>query len=287
MAIGDFHLHSTASDGVHTPTWVMETAAAAGVRTLSLTDHDTTDGLAEARAAASRLGLRLIPGMELSVDLDNCDVHLLAFGFDTTSKRLQDYLTWLRDGRLRRAREAVRILNELGAPIALDRVLAIAGEATVGRPHIARALVEAGHVVDVQDAFDRYLGNGMPADVPREKLAPDQAMAEVHEAGGLVFVAHAIYIAEDYRPAVRTLAGWGLDGIETYYKHYTLEQVQAHRDLGESLNLALSGGSDYHGLGNPDDRDIGQAPFPDDAVHAFVAHLEAAGVDTGLAGVQA
>jgi predicted metal-dependent phosphoesterase TrpH len=281
MAIGDFHLHSTASDGVHTPTWVMETAAANGVRVLALTDHDTTDGLAEAEAAADRLGLRLIPGIELSTDLEKTDVHLLGFGIDRQSKRLQDYLSWLREGRMGRTVKVVEILTSLGAPISLERVLEIAGEATVGRPHVARALVEAGHVASVQDAFDRYLGDGKPGDVPREKLSPVQAIGEIHAAGGVVFVAHAIFIGEDYPAVIRQFQGFGLDGIETYYKHYTPEIIAAHRDLGTELRLGLSGGSDYHGLGNPDDREIGDIPFPAEAVETFVRFLERAGVNTG------
>lgn len=281
MAKGDFHLHSTASDGVHTPTWVMEKAASNGVRVLALTDHDSTEGLAGARAAADRLGLRLVPGLELSTDLGKSDVHLLAFGFDVTAKPLQDFLAWQREGRLGRTKLIVDILRENGMAIELERVLQIAGDATVGRPHVARALVEAGHVASVQDAFDLWLGNGKPADVNREKLDPADAIRVVHENGGVVFVAHAIYIGEDYPDAVRQLAKWGIDGIETYYKHYSPEQVAVHAALAAELGLAASGGSDYHGLGNPDDHEIGDIPFPDEQVDAFMAFLESCGVDTG------
>ena len=281
MSIGDFHLHSTASDGMHSPTWVMETAHANGVRWLSLTDHDTTAGIAEAREAATRLGLHLTTGIELSTDLEKTDVHLLGFGIDTESKRLQDYLTWLREGRLGRTRKAVAILEGMGVPVRIERVFEIAGEATVGRPHLARALMEAGHVRSVQEAFDRFLGDGKPADVPREKLSPKDAIGEVHAAGGVVFVAHAIFIGDDYPTVVEQFAGWGLDGIETYYKHYSPEQVSDHAALGRRLGIGLSGGSDYHGLGNPDDREIGDIPFPDEAVHEFLAFLRKAGIDTG------
>ena len=282
MAIGDFHLHSTASDGVKSPTWVMETAAANGVRVLSLTDHDTTEGYAEAKLAAERLGLRLIPGIELSTDYGKADVHLLGFGFDVRSERLQEYLRWLRESRIGRAEKIVSILAELGAPIDVRRVFEIAGEATVGRPHIARALMEAGHVKSVQDAFDRYLATNGPADVPRAKLLPDQAIEELHSAGGVVFVAHAIFIGEQYADVVADFARAGLDGIETYYKHYSPQQVREHRAVGERLGLAFSGGSDFHGLGNPDDREIGAIPFPDERVAEFVHFLEAGGAATGL-----
>lgn len=281
MAIGDFHLHSTASDGVHTPTWVMETAAAHGVRTLSLTDHDSTEGFAEAKQAADRLGLRLIPGIELSTDLGKADVHLLGFGVNIASRPLQEFLSWQREGRIGRTRKIVEILRANGMPVEVDRVMAIAGEATVGRPHVARALVEGGFVASVQEAFDLWLGNGKAADVDREKLEPSDAIKILHENGGVVFVAHAIYIGEDYPAAVTQLAGWGLDGIETYYKQYDAETVEKHRALAAALGLATSGGSDYHGLGNPDDREIGYIPFPDEEVQRFLSFLEERGVNTG------
>jgi 3',5'-nucleoside bisphosphate phosphatase len=281
MAKGDFHLHSTASDGVHTPSWVMETAWAHGVRVLALTDHDSTEGLVEARSTAERLGLRLVPGLELSTDLGKADVHLLGFGFDVNAKPLQEFLAWQREGRLGRTRTIVEILREHGMPVELKRVLEIAGDATVGRPHVARALMEGGYVASVQEAFDLWLGNGKVADVDREKLEPADAIRVVHENGGVVFVAHAIYIGEKYPDALRQLAGWGIDGIETYYKHYSPEQVSEHAAMAAELGLATSGGSDYHGLGNPDDHEIGDIPFPDEQVDAFIAFLESRGVDTG------
>jgi hypothetical protein len=281
MAKGDFHLHSTASDGVHSPAWVVETAAARGLAALALTDHDTTDGLAEAREAADRLGLQLVPGIELSTDLGKADVHLLGYGLDVDSKPLQEFLRWQREGRLARVQTIVRILRENGMPIEVDRVLQIAGEATVGRPHVARALLEKGYVASVQEAFDLWLGNGKPADVDRDKLIPEDAIRLIHENGGVVFVAHAIFIGDDYQEAVESLARWGLDGIETYYKHYDAETIRAHERIAARLGLAKSGGSDYHGLGNPDDREIGDIPFADDQVDAFLDYLERQGVDTG------
>ncbi len=282
MAIGDFHLHSTASDGVRSPGWVMRTAAVRGVRVLSLTDHDTTAGHPEARLEAARLGLRLVPGIELSTDLGKADVHLLGFGFNAESKPLQEFLAWQREGRLGRTKKIVEILTANRMPIELKRVLEIAGDATVGRPHVARALLEAGHVRTIQEAFDLWLGNGKPADVQREKLDPPDAIRMIRQNGGVVVVAHAVFIDTDYVPAVEQLAAWGADGLETYYKHYDEITVARHAMLAASLGLACSGGSDYHGLGNPDDREIGDIPFPDEHVEAFVSYLEHQGVDTGV-----
>lgn len=281
MAIGDFHLHSTASDGVHSPTWLMETAASRGVRVLSLTDHDSTEGLAEARAAADRLGLQLVPGMEISTDLGKADVHLLGYGFDPESRPLQEFAAWQREGRIGRTRRIVEILAEHEMPISIDRVFEIAGDATVGRPHVARALMEAGFVASVQEAFDRWLGNGKPADVNRPKLDPADAIKVVHENGGLVFVAHPVFMGDDYEPIIAQLAGWGADGVETYYKHYEAPTVVRHAAIAAKLGLGASGGSDYHGLGNPDDREIGDIPFPDERVSEFLSFLESRGVQTG------
>ena len=278
MATGDFHLHSTCSDGVRSPTWVMETAAANGLRVVALTDHDTTEGLAEAHAAAVAAGVRLIPGIELSVDLDGVDAHLLGYGFDIEHGPLQAYLSEQRDGRVGRMVRMVRVLAEHGVTVQVERVLEIAGEASVGRPHVARALVEAGHVESVAEAFDKWLGDGRPAHITRLRLTPAEAIALLHEAGGAVFVAHPIFLGEDYKGAVATLAGMGLDGVETYYKHYDAETILAHETLSEELGLGRSGGSDYHGLGNPNDREIGDIPFPDEAVATFMAFLNSRGV---------
>lgn len=279
-AKGDFHLHSTASDGVHSPTWVMERAHAQGVRTLALTDHDTTEGLAEAIRAAERLGLRLVPGMELSTDLGPADVHLLAFGFDVTAEPLQTFLKAQREGRIGRTRTILEILAQNGMPLEMSRVLEIAGDATVGRPHVARALIEKGYVSSVQQAFDDWLGNGKAADVNREKLSPADAIGLIHDHGGVVFAAHPVFIGQDYESPLAQLAEWGLDGVETFYKHYDAQTVEKHRTIALRLGLGTSGGSDYHGLGNPDDREIGDIPFPDREVDAFIHFLDSKHVHT-------
>jgi predicted metal-dependent phosphoesterase TrpH len=281
VASGDFHLHSNASDGVQSPTWVMETAARKGVRILSLTDHDTTEGVAEAQAAADRLGLRLIPGMEISTDIGKVDAHLLAYGFDVQANELQDFMRTMREGRKERLVKIVTILRENGMPIEESRVLEIAGEASVGRPHVARALVEKGYALSVQDAFDRWLGNGKPADVNRERLDPSDSIDLVHRHHGVIFIAHSVYMGDDYADPVAQLAKWDADGIETYYKNYTPEIIAHHEQLAAKHRLARSGGSDYHGLGNPDDREIGDIPFADEHVTSFVEFLEAHCADTG------
>ena len=149
---------------------------------------------------------------------------------------------------------------------------------------MALALVEQGYVRDVQQAFDLWLGNGKPADVNRERLDPKESIDLVHRHGGVIFIAHPIFMGEDYGVPVAQLAGWGADGIETYYKNYLPESVRFHEGLAKQHGLARSGGSDYHGLGNPDDREIGDIDFPDEHVHAFVQFLESHCADTGKRG---
>lgn len=275
MAIGDFHLHSIASDGIQTPTWVVETAHANGVQVMSLSDHDSTEGLDEALAAARTCGIDLVPGIEISTDLGDAEVHLLAYGFDPASRDLQSFLSWQREVRIGRVEKMVAILRDEGAPIETSRVFEIAGEASVGRPHVARALLERGHVSSVKEAFDRWLANGLVADVPRPKLSPEDAIKLIHDLGGVMFAAHPYFIGPSYPDALEQLAGWGLDGVEVFYKNHDAESITELSILAAKLGLERSGGSDYHGLGNPDERQIGDIPFPDTAVERFVAYLDA------------
>lgn len=285
MAIGDFHLHSTASDGVYLPARVVEMAAEAGVEVLCLSDHDTTNGIPEAGEAANRLGLRLIPGMELSSNLtlktrpgQLLDAHLLVYGIDRDSEAMQRYLSWQREERVERAKKAVTVLNSQGLYITEARVFELAADGSVGRPHLARALVEGGYVESVQHAFDEWLGDGKPGDIPRAKLSPREVIDLAHDAGGVVFLAHPyrgdLADEREVRDSIRQLVESGLDGLEVYYKHYEPERIRWLVRVADEFELARSGGSDFHGLGNPEDRGIGEIPFPADRVQAFTQFIE-------------
>jgi predicted metal-dependent phosphoesterase TrpH len=273
MSRGDFHLHSTSSDGMRSPTWVMETAAANGVEVLALTDHDNTAGLDEAEVAANRLGLELIPGIEISVRYQSFDVHLLGLAFEVTTEPLQRFLASQRHGRFGRAELMIERLAENGVDIRLERVYEIAGDATVGRPHVARALMEAGYVKSVAEAFDTWIGDNGPAYVSRERLDPKQAIDLIHSAGGVVVAAHPPFIGPTFEAVISELAALGMDGLEVYYKHYEPDLVARLKGIATRNGLAMSGGSDYHGLGNPTDREIGDIPFPDDACDSFLEYL--------------
>ena len=270
MSSGDFHTHSTCSDGRLTPTQLVELAASRGVRVLALTDHDTIDGLEEARAAAARHpGFTLVPGVELSCDVPGTEVHMLGLFIDPTNEPLRSELDRFRRGRIERATGMVEVLRELGAPIEWSRVQEIAGEASVGRPHVAQALLEAGHVQRFEEAFDRFLGRNAPAYVERAKLAPPDAIAMIRAAGGLPLFAHPSFTT-DYEGIVTDLAGQGLFGMEAYYKAYEPPLVASLAALADRLGLFALGGSDYHAIPRQDERKPGDIPLPDAVVQAFL-----------------
>lgn len=272
MARADFHSHSTASDGRLTPTQLIDLAARNGVRVLALTDHDSTEGIAEARrAAAKHPGLVLIPGVELSTDIEGDEVHVLGyFSFERLAdQELQAALGRFRAGRFERGRKMTERLAELGVPVSWQRVLEIAGEASVGRPHVALAMVEAGHVASVQEAFDRYIGRDGPAYVEREKMEPEEAVRTLRRFGAPPVLAHPSYI-KDLEGVLPGLKAAGLVGIEVYYRDYDADLIAALAATAAKYDLLPLGGSDYHGLGNPGEREPGQIPLPDAVATTFL-----------------
>lgn len=240
----DLHAHTTASDGAVGPAAAVEAAHAAGLAALAITDHDTLAGIPEAARRADELGLRLVPGVELSVHQGDGEVHLLGLHIRDV-ERLQDELERFRALRADRARAIVTRLQALGVPVSMDRVLAIAGGGAIGRPHIARALMEGGWVHDRREAFDRYLGTGRPAYVEKERLEVAAGVALIHGAGGIAVLAHPG--AEGRRERLESLAALGLDGVEVRHPSHSAEDVKRLGALAEYLALVPSGGSDWHG----------------------------------------
>lgn len=243
----DLHTHSTASDGVLAPAELVRRAHAAGLAAVALTDHDTVEGLTEAAAEARRLGLRLVPGVELSTDAIGREVHILGYYCRFEAEPFAVLLEEMRAARRERLERMVTRLNAAGVPVALDRVRALAGAGSAGRPHVARALVEAGHAADVNDAFARFLGRGCPGYVPRRKLHPADAVRAVVAAGGVAVLAHPGLVGDD--GVIADLVAVGLGGIEVDYPAHTPEQAARYRRLAEDLGLIPTGGSDYHGKG--------------------------------------
>ena len=241
-------MHTTASDGRLPPVDLVARAAAAGLTTISVTDHDTIAALADVTAAAAAKGIRVVPGIELTAIDQGRDVHMLGYFFDPASAPLSDLLRSQRALRVSRVREIASSLASLNMPIDVEGVLLAAAArpgSSVGRPQVARALVRAGHVPSVQDAFDRWLATGRPAFVPRTGPTPLDVIETIHGAGGVASFAHPGVTRRD--ELIRPLVEQGLDAIEVYHSDHTAEDVVAYRGLAMRLGALVSGGSDFHG----------------------------------------
>ena len=240
----DLHAHSTASDGSRAPADVIAAARAAGLAAIALTDHDTMAGVREATAAGQALGVRVVPGVELSAMEGEREVHVLGLHIEHVDP-IEHTLTTLRDQRVVRAQQIVQKLNELGVPITFDAVLAQAGSGAIGRPHLARVLISEGWARDSRDAFDRYLGAGKPAFVAKHRLTVAEAIDLIHTGGGLAVLAHPG--PEGRRDAVERYAAIGLDGLEVRHPGHNSEDTSRLGALVDFFGLVPSGGSDWHG----------------------------------------
>ena len=272
----DLHLHSLASDGRLSPADLVRHAHASGVRVMALTDHDTTDGLPEAIAAGAALGVRVIPGIELSADLPGISVHVLGLFLEYQQPAFQDAVRQFRDARVSRAHQMVDALAALGAPIAVDRVFELAGEGSVGRPHVAQALLEAGHVQTIQEAFERFIGRNGPAYFEGFRLEPKDAIALIHSVGGFASWAHPYEIdGKDWREYLPLLLESGVDGLEAYYgKEYPAGWSEALVAACDQHGLVPTVGSDFHGFEGLT-RPPGSVTSPTDLLDRLEAHLAA------------
>lgn len=251
----DLHLHTTHSDGSCSTREVMTFAKQAGVTALAITDHDIVAGIAEATAIGTELGIEVVPGVEISSRLGESELHILGYFLNWTDPLLAQRLSSLRDSRHTRNPKIVQRLNELGIPITYEEVRALAGTESVGRPHIARLLMEKKFVTSAKEAFDRYLANGRPAFVDRELPLPAQAVQWIREAGGVPVLAHPTWVrtsADGLRTLVRDLKVTGLGGIEVHYSTHTPSQTTEYLALAKQCDLVVTGGSDFHGVTKPD-----------------------------------
>jgi predicted metal-dependent phosphoesterase TrpH len=244
----DLHTHSLRSDGALEPAALVERAAERGVRIQALADHDTLAGAAEAIAAGDRLGVRVIPATELNTESEWGDVHILGYFLDPADAALEDRLRWLRENRGRRVELMVEKLNALGHPIALQRVMEIAQGGSLGRPHLAQALFEAGHVPTYDSAFDTLIAKGAPAYVSRVGLSPLEAVQLVVAHGGVPSLAHPFTVVgiEELMPLI---VAAGLVGIEAYYGSHPPATTATCLSLARRYGLVPTGGSDFHGRG--------------------------------------
>ena len=243
--LADLHVHSFCSDGLRTPTQAVEEATAAGVRSLSLTDHDTVDGIAEALGAAENTGVELIPGTEFSAHTATREVHLLAYFIDWRSESLAEFLSRMRRYRRDRSDAIVSRLNDLGVEITVEDVLRHSGEGVVGRPHVAAALVHRGAVASKEEAFDRYISDRGPAAIPKPQTPVEKVIALVHDIGGVAVLAHPGSSSREAE--ITRLVDGGLDGIEVYHPSHQPSQIQHYTELAQKLGILASGGSDSHG----------------------------------------
>jgi len=258
----DLHIHSTASDGKFSPEVIVGKAAALGLTTIALTDHDSVDGIAPAlEAAKAHPRLRVIPSIEISTDMPSGEVHILGYFIDFTSDELKSALERFRSSRQRRAQGMIARLRDLNIHIDWQRVQEIAGDGSIGRPHIAQAMLEKGYINSIKDAFDGYIEHGGPAYVEREKMTPAEAVALIVRSDGLPVLAHP-FTVNDPDKMVIELKKKGLVGIEAYYNGYTAEEVKSLVSLADKHSLVTTGGSDYHGLDDSTETMIGGVEVP-------------------------
>ncbi len=261
----DLHTHTTYSDGRLRPEALVEKARRRGLAALAVTDHDTVAGVEEAMAAGVRHGIDVVPGVELSVTVDAREIHLLGYGFDPANAALRAHLRAFAQARRERAARTVERLHELGISLSFDAVLAQAtGSEALGRPHVARALVEAGHVPSMSVAFERYLKDGGPAFVAKPRVPVEEALALLHGAGGIGVLAHPGHHTNDV--LLRRLVRAGLDGLEVYHPMHDASLVRFYQRCARAFDLVETGGSDYHGQRARDEEHLGVYGVPLDSI---------------------
>lgn len=242
----DLHIHSTYSDGLLSLQEIVDIAVTRNLAAIALTDHDTTAGVPEILRIGQAAGIEVVPGIEISVSYNGCEAHLLGYFIDPTRPILHHYAKLLNDFRVQRAKKIVRILKHHGMDIPFELVAHKANGSPIGRPHIAEVMMEEGYVFSMYEAFQKYLGEDKPADVPKMNISPGKGVEIIKEAGGLAFLAHPVTIpcCDDF---IAHLLEMGLDGIETIHPKHTFQDRQHLRAMAQNLNLLESGGSDCHG----------------------------------------
>lgn len=251
----DLHMHSTYSDGSQTPEQLLQEAVELGLTAIALTDHDTIEGIPEFVELGQKYGITAVPGVEISVDTklpNHGHMHILGLLIDPHHKRLRDTLNFLQEQRNIRAQKIIQKLNELNLPVTMAELLEEAGEGSIGRPHVAKILLQKGYVSSIQEAFDLYLAKGKPAYMDKVKLDEEDALKMIHDAGGLAILAHPHLMNydrfEDAAARILELKSLGLDGFEVYYSGMPREYTEKLLALAEEHGFAISGGSDYHGV---------------------------------------
>jgi 3',5'-nucleoside bisphosphate phosphatase len=252
----DLHAHTNASDGSLSPAMLVSRASRLALKVIAITDHDTVAGIAEGLAAGQAAGVEVIPGVEINTDVPGAEVHVLGYFVDHTHAELNTELARIREGRVGRARRMADVLTGMGAPVTFERILQIAGEGAIGRPHVAQALLEARHVSTYGEAFAKYIGRNSPAYVERMKFTPMEACALIRRAGGLPVLAHPVFFdrygaikaAFDLDAMLPEMLAAGLAGIEVYYPGYDAITIEHLLGVARRYGLLVTGGTDFHGI---------------------------------------
>jgi predicted metal-dependent phosphoesterase TrpH len=246
MKFADLHLHTFFSDGTFTPEELVERAAKLGFATIALTDHDTVEGCERAAAACAAAAMEFIPGTELTAEHEDTEVHILAYFVDTRNQVLLTRIAGFQSVRQNRIREMVAAINKMGVPLEAEAVFALANCKSPGRPHVARAMVKAGLVANLDEAFERFLKKGRPAWVPKTKMSALEGVELIHQAGGLAVMAHpGLNRTDDIIP---DLVAAGLDGIECFHTKHSTVMAERYLEIAEKYDLLVTGGSDCHGF---------------------------------------
>jgi 3',5'-nucleoside bisphosphate phosphatase len=262
MSMGyiDLHLHTTASDGVRSPSEIVNYAKAKGLQAIAVTDHDTIEGLEEAVTEGQRIGFEVIPGIEISAEHSPGSMHLLGYFLDIHHPLLNERLAYLQKARAERNPKIVENLNRLGVKISYDEVVKASGGGQVGRPHFAQVLLEKGYVRTFQEAFERFLKKGASAYVDKVRFRPAEAIHFIREAGGVAVVAHpntlGVNGSKAFEALLLQLIREGLEGIEAHYPEHSPSETAQYKFLAEKHGLVITGGTDYHGIQGTD-LDIG------------------------------
>ena len=274
MSRVDLHVHTNASDGRFPPAEVVRKAIEADISILGITDHDTVAGVEAAlQAAKAYPDLRVIPGVEINTDVSSGEAHVLGYFIDYANPDLLSLLSEMRVSRHGRARKMVAKLEGLGMPLSWERVQQIASTDSIGRPHVAQALLEKGYVTSLREAFDKYIGFGGPAYVERSKVTPADAVEAILKANGLPVLAHPFTVPEPEK-MISDLKGHGLVGIEVYYGFYSRTEVAHLRSLAQRYSLLVTGGSDFHGLDETSEAGMGHSTMHIKAARALIAYAE-------------
>jgi len=278
MSKVDLHIHSTASDGRLSPAEVVHKSVERGLTIIAIADHDTVDGIAPALAAVEAFPqLKVIPCVEISTDVPHGEVHVLGHFIDYTDPELRATLEKLRNSRRERAQGMIAKLRNLGIHIEWQRVQEIAGSGSIGRPHIAQAMLEKGYITSLKEAFTKYISRGGTAYVEREKMTPVEAVELILKANGLPVLAHPLTV-NDPETMVVELKAAGLVGLEAYYNSYTTDEINRLVNLADKYDLIASGGSDYHGLDASTETMIGGVDVPMESAEQLIALAEQRGL---------